>query len=131
MMRKPRRCRPTGTEPPALSGSRDAPTTAIVVVSRRISSEALATLLASMPRLRIFLRAQTARLGRNGSPDAADPCRRPLQLHVDAHREAGPDRARDRPDDRLGARLAFLLGVGRRAGQPRAGRMADLEGVRG
>jgi len=27
--------------------------------------------------------------------------------------------------------LAFLLGVGRRAGQPRAGRVADLEGVRG
>src|SRR5205085_10458627 len=38
MMRKPRRCRPAGTEPAALLGSRDAPTTAIVRALRRISS---------------------------------------------------------------------------------------------
>src|ERR1700694_1396461 len=31
MMRKPRCCNPNGTDPPALSGSREAPTTAIVV----------------------------------------------------------------------------------------------------
>src|SRR4029077_1663806 len=39
MIRKPRRCSPTGTEPPALSGSRDAPTTAIVVERSRTSFE--------------------------------------------------------------------------------------------
>src|SRR2546423_15641463 len=38
MMRKPRRCRPAGTEPAALLGSRDAPTTAMVRALRRISS---------------------------------------------------------------------------------------------
>src|SRR5712692_9419578 len=37
MMRNPRACRPSGTEPPALFGSRDAPTTAIVVERSRTS----------------------------------------------------------------------------------------------
>ncbi len=37
MMRNPRRCKPTGTEPPALLGSREAPTTAIVLAPRRTS----------------------------------------------------------------------------------------------
>src|SRR5229473_3437530 len=36
MMRNPRRCSPYGTEPPALRGSREAPTTAIVVERSRI-----------------------------------------------------------------------------------------------
>src|SRR5258706_14236331 len=39
MMRNPRCCNPIGTEPPALSGSREAPTTAIVVALSRISWE--------------------------------------------------------------------------------------------
>src|ERR1700680_4106916 len=39
MIRKPRCWRPKGTEPPALSGSLDAPTTAIVVVYSRTSLE--------------------------------------------------------------------------------------------
>src|SRR5713226_736865 len=37
MIRKPRLCRPAGTEPPAFNGSREAPTTAIVVADSRIS----------------------------------------------------------------------------------------------
>src|SRR5258708_18347031 len=39
MIRNPRRCSPNGTEPPALLGSREAPTTAIVVALSRISCE--------------------------------------------------------------------------------------------
>src|SRR6266571_5165731 len=38
MMRKPRRCSPAGTDPAALRGSREAPTTAMVRALRRISS---------------------------------------------------------------------------------------------
>src|SRR5947208_721918 len=38
MMRKPRCCSPAGTEPPALRGSRDAPTTAMVRAARSTSS---------------------------------------------------------------------------------------------
>src|SRR5260370_33107689 len=37
MIRTPRGCSPNGTEPPALLGSREAPTTAIVVALARIS----------------------------------------------------------------------------------------------
>src|SRR6266849_2917496 len=37
MMRKPRFCRPAGTEPPAFLESRDAPTTAITLAASRIS----------------------------------------------------------------------------------------------
>src|ERR1700687_3584299 len=37
MIRKPRCCRPAGTDPPALFGSRDAPTTAMVIAPSRIS----------------------------------------------------------------------------------------------
>src|SRR5579872_5479746 len=48
MMRKPLRCRPSGTDPPALPGSRDAPTTAIVVARSRISCE-LAPIFISKP----------------------------------------------------------------------------------
>src|SRR5260370_3870229 len=39
MIRNPRCCSPNGTEPPALLGSREAPTTAIVVALSRISCE--------------------------------------------------------------------------------------------
>src|ERR1700674_4030270 len=39
MTRNPRCCNPIGTEPPALLGSREAPTTAIVVALSRISCE--------------------------------------------------------------------------------------------
>src|SRR5258708_19890503 len=39
MIRNPRCCKPIGTEPPALLGSREAPTTAIVVALSRISWE--------------------------------------------------------------------------------------------
>src|SRR5260370_2193976 len=39
MIRTLRCCRATGTEPPALLGSREAPTTAIVVARARISCE--------------------------------------------------------------------------------------------
>src|SRR5258708_14635733 len=39
MIRNPRCCSPNGTEPPALLGSREAPTTAIVVGLSRISCE--------------------------------------------------------------------------------------------
>src|SRR5712664_312072 len=48
MIRKPRRCSPAGTDPPALFGSRDAPTTAIVVAASRISWDVL--LLISMSK---------------------------------------------------------------------------------
>src|SRR5205814_1121459 len=47
MTRKPRPWRPTGTEPPALFGSRDAPTTAIVFAFCRTSCELRATKSAS------------------------------------------------------------------------------------
>src|SRR5207244_12263112 len=43
MMRNPRLCRPSGTDPPALFGSRDAPTTAMVLALSRISCELRAT----------------------------------------------------------------------------------------
>src|SRR3989442_13029806 len=43
MIRKPRCCNPAGTEPPALFGSRDAPTTAITLDASRISRPVLLT----------------------------------------------------------------------------------------
>src|SRR5438552_14944292 len=43
MIRNPRRCNPSGTDPPALFGSRDAPTTAMVLALSRISCELRAT----------------------------------------------------------------------------------------
>src|SRR5438270_8464688 len=54
MTRKPRRCRPAGTEPPALFGSRDAPTTAIVFAFCRTSCELRATVNPSYPTDRLF-----------------------------------------------------------------------------
>src|SRR5207302_5069524 len=47
MIRNPRLCSPAGTEPPALSGSRDAPTTAMVLALSRISCEGRLTRSAS------------------------------------------------------------------------------------
>src|SRR5258708_25642680 len=39
MIRNPRSCRPSGTDPPALNGSREAPTTAMVLAPCRMSCE--------------------------------------------------------------------------------------------
>src|SRR5260370_33952931 len=47
MTRKPRFCNPTGTDPPALFESRDAPTTAITVDDSRISLPVLLTTTSS------------------------------------------------------------------------------------
>src|SRR5579864_2758220 len=63
MMRKPRRWSPNGTEPPALSGSRDAPTTAIVFALSSTSRELTVTSTASAPAGRLFL---AGALGRRG-----------------------------------------------------------------
>src|SRR5215472_1046751 len=54
MIRKPRLCRPQGTEPPALLGSREAPTTAIVRAAARISCELRLTRSASVVGRAIF-----------------------------------------------------------------------------
>src|SRR5437588_5912188 len=54
MTRKPRPWRPAGTEPPALFGSRDAPTTAIVFAFCRTSCELRATVIPSYPMDRLF-----------------------------------------------------------------------------
>jgi len=45
MMRKPRRCNPSGTDPPAFRGSRDAPTTAIVFALASTSGPVLGAYL--------------------------------------------------------------------------------------
>src|SRR5919109_3171166 len=55
MTRNPRRCSPTGTEPPALSGSREAPTTAIVLAVSRISCELRPMWVSSLRRPLLFL----------------------------------------------------------------------------
>src|SRR5690348_10707961 len=50
MMRNPRRCKPAGTEPPALLASREAPTTAIVLAPCRISCAVFAISLSKLFR---------------------------------------------------------------------------------
>src|SRR5690348_13612118 len=54
MMRNPRRWRPAGTDPPALNGSRDAPTTAMVRAAASTSWGLRLTYSASRRRGAIF-----------------------------------------------------------------------------
>src|ERR1700730_12638590 len=56
MMRNPRLWRPSGTDPPALFGSREAPTTAITVAASSISRPVLLMNRASPTATPIFLR---------------------------------------------------------------------------
>src|SRR5690349_16212363 len=60
MMRNPRRWRPSGTDPPALLGSRDAPTTAIVVAPDRISCEARAITMSNPDARRRYSASRTS-----------------------------------------------------------------------
>src|SRR5712692_5517749 len=70
MMRNPRFCRPPGTEPPALLGSREAPTTAITVAASRISRPDLPITTSSHPAGRSIPRLHTQkRLPRGVAPD--------------------------------------------------------------
>src|SRR5579859_8226785 len=76
MMRNPRRWSPYGTEPPALLGSREAPTTAIVVAPARIFCGVL-----------LVLRDLDVRLSRRGQRDfehVLDPARQ-VERHLLTH----------------------------------------------
>src|SRR5712692_2525719 len=121
MMRKPRFCRPAGTEPPALFGSRDAPTTAITVAASRICRPDLPITTSSHPAGRSIPRLDTQKWLRRGvAPDllTREPiAARFLSAHVDL---AGDSR---QPDDRdLAIRLGWVLAVlGRDAGDASQG----------
>src|SRR5207247_10202041 len=65
-MRKPRRWSPSGTEPPALIGSREAPTTAIVVARSRTAWGDLGMLNSTLRGASVFETAQG-----NDHPDGA------------------------------------------------------------
>src|SRR5712691_10727369 len=107
MMRKPRFCKPAGTEPPALFGSRDAPTTAITVAASRISRPDLPITTSSHPAGRSIPRLRTQKWLRRGvAPDllTREPiAARFLSAHVDL---AGDSR---QPDDRDLAVGLFLV----------------------
>src|SRR2546428_1096566 len=70
MIRNPRLCRPSGTDPPALFGSRDAPTTAMVLALSRISCELRLTRTPSTSLGRLFRSWQLREFRTSGSNEA-------------------------------------------------------------
>src|SRR5947209_680437 len=105
MMRKPRRWRPSGTEPPALIGSREAPTTAIVVARSRTAWGDLGMLNSTLRGASVFETPQG-----NDHPDGARGLRLAGGVEPSNRRLGEGGDAEDRGPDDIGAETAEQAG---------------------